>query len=346
MLPHPTRVLLLVSLGAMCWGADITATRFKENPLITVDTSLSIGDNVNGPSIMRVPDWVEKPLGRYYMYFAHHKGQYIRLAYADSLHGPWKIHEPGVMNVSETALFRPQPDPDPTPSGVYTHVASPEIYVDAQRKRIVMWVHGVWTEGKRWPENVQEASAWMRANGYAQYTQVAESSDGLHFTALPAITREPYLRIFQHDGKFYGIARLGHMLRSNDPLASFEAGPDPFRDTPYTNRVRHVALLAYDDRLEVFFSFIGDAPEKIRHTTISLKGDWSQWKAGASEEVLIPEASYECPQLPVAPSEVGEIYGPARQLRDPALFVEDGKITLFYTVCGEQGIGAADVKFK
>jgi len=131
------------------WAAEIQATRFAENPLITVDTSPSIGDNVNGPSIIRVPDWVQKPLGRYYMYFAHHKGQFIRLAYADSLHGPWKIYEPGVLNVSETALFRPQPDPDPTPSGVYTHVASPEIYVDQNSKRMVMWFHGMWTEGKR-----------------------------------------------------------------------------------------------------------------------------------------------------------------------------------------------------
>jgi hypothetical protein len=31
-------------------------------------------------------------------------------------------------------------------------------------------------------------------------------------------------------------------------------------------------------------------------------------------------------------------------LRDPAVFVENGKISLFYTVCGEQGIAAADVR--
>jgi len=30
-------------------------------------------------------------------------------------------------------------------------------------------------------------------------------------------------------------------------------------------------------------------------------------------------------------------------LRDPALFEEKGKVTLFYSVCGEQGIGGADV---
>jgi hypothetical protein len=53
----------------------------------------------------------------------------------------------------------------------------------------------------------------------------------------------------------------------------------------------------------------------------------------------------------VRASEVGEIYGAARQLRDPALYVEEAaggsdKLTLFYTVCGEQGVGAADVEIR
>ena len=43
--------------------------------------------NINGPSLIRVPTWIEHPLGRYYLYFAHHKGEYIRLSYADRLEG-------------------------------------------------------------------------------------------------------------------------------------------------------------------------------------------------------------------------------------------------------------------
>jgi hypothetical protein len=30
--------------------------------------------NINGPSLMRVPDWVVRPLARYYLYYADHKG--------------------------------------------------------------------------------------------------------------------------------------------------------------------------------------------------------------------------------------------------------------------------------
>jgi hypothetical protein len=327
-------------------GAEVSAARFSENPLITVLSSPSVGDNLNGPSIIRVPPWIKKPLGSYYMYFAHHQGQYIRLAYADSLRGPWRVYDPGVLNVSATAFFRPQPDPASSPE-FYTHVASPEIYVDNPHKKILMWVHGVWTQGQRWPEKQVEAQQWLQSHGDAQYTQSAESVDGLNFEMRPSITRQSYLRVFRRGCQFYGMARLGQMLRAKDPSSVFELGPNHFRDGPYANRVRHVALLPREGYIEVFFSAIGDAPEKILHTTIPMTGDWTQWWAMSYEEVLAPQAKYECPEMVEAPSEAGEIYGPAKQLRDPALFLESGKVYLFfYTVCGEQGVGGAEITLR
>ena len=323
--------------------ADVRATRFSENPLITLAMSRSIGDNANGPAVIRVPSWVQRPLGRYYMYFAHHSGQFIRLAYADSIRGPWKIHEPGVLNVETTAFYRPQHDPRDSPPGAYTHLASPEVFVDDEQQRIVLWTHGMWTEGLRWPEQRAEAMAWLKQRGYAQFTQAAESKDGLTFTSHPAITRQSYLRVFRHQQQFYGMARLGQLLRAKDPLAAFEPGESPFRDTPYNGRVRHVALLPQGNRLHIFFSAIGDAPERIYHSTMDISGDWRTWRIGDVTEVLTPQASYECTNLPNEKSEVGEIDRPARQLRDPAIFSEDGKTYLFYTFCGEQGIAGAEV---
>jgi hypothetical protein len=333
----------MIVASAVGHAAGVEATRFRENPLVTLGSSPSLGDNINGPTVISVPRWVERPLGRYYMYFAHHQGLFIRLAYADSVRGPWKIHEPGVMKVGDTAFYRPQPDPADSPPGAYTHVASPEVYIDDSRRRIILWTHGVWTEGQRWPERRADAAAWMRQRGYAQFTQAAESSDGLQFTAHPAITKQSYLRVFRHDGTFYGMARLGQLLRAKDPLESFELGPDPFRDSQYKGRVRHVALLDEGKVLHVFFSAIGDAPERILHTTIPLSGDWREWKISEIGDVLTPQTSYECPDLPNEPSAIGEIDHAARQMRDPAVFREDGKTYLFYTFCGEQGIAGAEV---
>ena len=329
--------------GAWQPSPQVRAVRLKQNPLITVDSSPSLGDNVNGPSIVRVPPWITNPLGRYYAYFAHHKGRFIRLAYADAIAGPWKIYEPGVLRVEDTAFMRPPPDPPNDPM-FYTHVASPEIYVDDSRKRIVMWFHGWWTDGQKWPPSVAETQAWARRNGYAQFTQAAVSTNGVRFDVQPAITKASYLRAFRLDGYFYyAMARLGLLARSKDPLTSFEIGPNAFRDGPYAGRVRHVATLLRGRTLLVFFTGIGDAPERILLSTLDLSGDWLTWKASAPVEVLRPETAYECPDLPIAPSAPGEIEGPARQLRDPAVFEEDGKVFLFYSICGEQGLAAAEI---
>jgi hypothetical protein len=336
-------VTIAVILGLTTPSAQIKTVRLKQNPLITTGTSKSLGSNVNGPTVIRVPDWVPRPLGRYYMYFGNHIGEHIRLAYADAITGPWKIHEPGVLHVRETAMFRPQPDPKETLENFYTHVASPEILIDPDRKRLVMWFHGWWTNGEQWPSDPAKARAWSQQNGYSQFTQAAESTDGLVFSARPSITRTPYLRVFRHGGHYYGVSRLGRLSRAEDPLATFELGPNPFRDGPYAGRIRHVALVSRGDTLHVFFTAIGDTPERVMVSTINLTGDWTAWRASAPAEVLQPETAYECTSLPDAPSESGDIAVPVRQIRDPFVFEEGGRAYLFYSICGEQGIAGAEI---
>lgn len=324
----------------------VIAHRLDANPLVTVHSSPSLGDNVNGPTVIRMPPWIANPPGRYAMYFAHHMGRYIRVAFADRLEGPWRIQEGGVLPVGQTAFDRQQPDPPEALDDFYTHVASPEVALDEAGRRLILWVHGWWTEGQRWPAAPTAARQWAREHGYGQFTQVATSSDGLTFQSHPAITRTSYLRVFALDGWWYGVSRLGLLSRSRDPLGSFELGPNPFRDGSYANRVRHVAVLRRDRALYVFFTAIGDTPERILVSRISLSGDWTTWRASMPVDVLAPETAYECASLPLAASEAGDVKGPVRQLRDPAIFEEDGRILLFYSVCGEQGIAAAEVTIE
>ncbi len=351
---HPVPLTRLAGMAALVAIACATVMhaqspsaldprRFATNPLITVSSSVTLGGNVNGPTVIRVPSWVQHPLGKYYMYFANHMGEFVRFAYADAVTGPWTIHEPGVLHAKDTAFFRAQPDPPETRADFYTHVASPELLIDHERRRVVMWVHGWWTKGERWPASVPEARAWARANGYGQYTQVAESADGVHFTALPAITKTSYLRVFERGGALYGVSRLGVISRASDPTAPFELGPSLFRGTAYATRVRHVALVRRGDRLLVFFTGIGDAPERVLMSTVNLTGEWATWQASTPVEVLAPQAAYECIDLPNVPSAGGDIEGPARQLRDPFVFEDEGRAFLFYSTCGEQGIAAAEI---
>jgi hypothetical protein len=320
------------------------AVRFPENPLITQQMSPTLGDDINGPSVIRVPAWMAHPLGRYYLYFAHHKGRFIRMAYADDLAGPWKIYEPGVLNVKDTAFYRPQPDSPDLPANFYTHVASPEVIVDEAHKRLVMLVHGWFTDGKPWPENPEETARWTQENSYGQYTQTAVSADGLNFATQPGITmRTSYLRLFRWHDTWYGMGRLGLLARADDLLARFEAGPNPFEGGTWAERVRHVAPVVRGNTLYVFFSGIGDAPERILLSTIALASDWRTWRASAPVEVLRPMAPYECTGIPITPSKAGEAEGPERALRDPGVIEEKGRVILYYSYCGEQGIAAADV---
>ena len=102
------------------------------------------------------------------------------------------------------------------------------------------------------------------------------------------------------------MARLGQLLRSKDPSSSFELGPNPFRDGPYANRVRHVTIMPRESYIDVFFSAIGDAPEKILHTRIPLTGDWTQWETTDTPRRFRGESAWpvECAAaaIPAAPA--------------------------------------------
>ncbi|MDP6417020.1 MAG: hypothetical protein QGG54_18590, partial [Gammaproteobacteria bacterium] len=62
-------------------------------------------------------------------------------------------------------------------------------------------------------------------------------------------------------------------------------------------------------------------------------------------EVLRPEFDWEGADAPMEPSVRSTAYGQVNQLRDPALFVEEGIVYLLYAIAGEAGIGLARVDF-
>ena len=87
----------------------VAARRLVDRPIIGPELGGGIGENIQGPSLIRVPGWVKNPLGAYYLYFADHKGSYIRLAYADALEGPWTIHAPGSLRLAESRFLTAPP---------------------------------------------------------------------------------------------------------------------------------------------------------------------------------------------------------------------------------------------
>ena len=86
-----------------------------------------------------------------------------------------------------------------------------------------------------------------------------------------------------------------------------------------------------------------DAPERILVSTIDLRPDWSKWNASSPTEVLASQENYECPNLPVIPSHAGDAEKPVHELRDPGIYVEKDRVFLLYSICGEQGLAAAEL---
>ena len=290
--------------------------RLPHNPIIHPGLDPAIGENINGPSLIRVPDWVPNPLGRYYLYFGHHQGTYIRLAYADDLSGPWHIHGPGTLRLEQTVCVG--------------HIASPDAHVDDARREIVLYFHGPISDTIR--------------NHRGQRSFYAVSADGLTFTASDTVLGPFYFRVFQHGGWHYAIAKSmmhdggGMLLRAQDGRSPFEEGQE------ILPRQRHVAVLKRDDVLRIFYTRGGDAPERILCSDMPLTDDWRAWSPGAPGEVLTPSTAWEGGALPVEPSTFGVVHQPVRQLRDPAIFCAGDNTYLLYSVAGEQGIAIAQLR--
>ena len=321
---------------------EVRVERLLDRPIIRPDLHPSIGENIQGPSLIRVPDWVPDPLGAYYLYFADHKGLYIRLAYADDLTGPWWIHPDGSLQIADSHFLTEPPEVAPDEAerlrgasrtsgnglshdrlfeATTPHIASPDVHVDDENRRIVMYFHGLEGVGK-------------------QVSRVATSPDGVRFEALPEVLGRTYMRVFEHGGYTYAMAMPGQFYRSRDSLGGFEEGPRLFNGS-----MRHSALLVRDETLFVFWTQVGHAPERILLSTIDISGDWRYWSESPPVEVLRPEHDWEGADALAEPSVRSTAYGHVNQLRDPAILEEDGRIFLAYAVAGESGVAIAEVHF-
>lgn len=279
--------------------------RLPDNPIIRPHMDARMGANINGPSLVRTPDWLPNPLGKYYLYFGHHQGEYIRLAWSDRLSGPWTTYEPGVLHLNDA----------------YTtgHLASPDVHLDNSNREIRMYYHGP-------------------VPGRGQQSKVALSADGVHFTARPENLGNSYFRVFKWRGETYALGMPGIFYRSQDGLTDFRQGPVLFSEDQ-----RHTALKLDGDTLSVFYSNAHDCPERILLARIELTPDWMDWRASKAEVVLEPETDYEGADLPLQPSRRGWSPERVRQLRDPGIYREGEDTYLLYSVAGESGIAIAKI---
>jgi hypothetical protein len=324
----------------------VVAQRIGEGPMIYPALDASIGVNIQGPSVIKVPEWIKEPLGAYFMYFADHKGRYIRLAYADAVSGPWEIFVPGTLQLEDAFLLTEPPPVSRSESAAIEsrfsgmklghdiirevtapHIASPDVHVDRENRRIVMFYHGLEALGR-------------------QVTRVATSTDGITFKARPEKLGRTYWRSFQYGGFYYGLAMPGQFYRSTNLLGGYEKGPLLFNKD-----MRHCAVIVVGDELMIFWTQVGEAPEKIKLSRIDLREDWSDWNESDAVEILRPKLAWEGGEAPLMPSRRSTAYGLVNQLRDPAIFIDapgrsEERVYLFYAYGGESGIGVAELDMQ
>lgn len=302
-----------------------------DKPIIDGRDHPSLGGNINGPSLIKVPDWLAAPLGRYYLYFAHHEGTYIRLAVADELTGPWSIHAPGCLSLEQSLFCQHAPLPEDTHpdilasiaagiEGDYPHIASPDMHIDPVQQKIIMYYHG------RNPDGTQQ-------------TRRAESTDGINFTPLPPLLGDSYFRVFQHRQHHYAIAWGSVLSRSTDGGHTFTAGP-----TLTDDNYRHGAILQISGQTYVLWSRAGDCPESLLISPLNTESaDWQNWRLGESTRLHHPQRTWEGIDEPLLPSTYGGAMQPVHELRDPCIYEEGGNVYLLYSVRGEQGIAMGRV---
>lgn len=374
-------LMLFVALLTVLWPQNnylspealpFTAQRLAHRPIITVDNSPRLQQlaeaegyiNINGPSMILVPDWVENPLGKYYLYFSHHKGDFIRMAYGDMPEGPWTVYEAGVLSL-EGSGFPVNSVPQLTPEAGFAelwqnfsiyivrdvvlaiykalvtdqqtrqergialsqdktpHIASPELVVDHDNQRILMFYHG-------------------QRDTLSQITGIASSGDGISFTNTGKTVAGVYMRHFEYRNKQYLLGSPGILFRSDSLLGPYQ----PRDRSLFEPNIRHAALLLEEDSLMVAWSRVGEAPEKILLSQIDLSpADWDRWRATEGVELLRPELSWEGVDMEPLPSLRGELVMVANELRDPYLFKDqDGSKYLLYVGAGEQAIGIASLE--
>ncbi len=299
-------------------------------PIIDINDWPELDGNANGPSLIKIPHWVKKPLARYYLYFAHHEGKDIRLAYANYLTGPWLLSQSPALKLSDS-LFPDKPSLDSDldeqvkqdiangDDGNYPHIASPDVIIDETSRQIRLYYHGRLADG-------------------TQVTRVAISYDGLHFIAQPEVLGLPYFRVFKQKDCYYALAMPGVLYRSVDGLMNFETGPQ------FTNqRIRHFAVYYHQESWFVFWTRVGDAPESILCSELLTNGDWLNWQFSSEYTIHSPQKSWEGADQPIIASSYGAIKRPVNQLRDPAIYSEYGNIYLLYSIAGEQGIAMGEL---
>ncbi|MDF7809162.1 hypothetical protein P4E94_17075 [Pontiellaceae bacterium B12219] len=327
------------------------------------------GENINGPSVIRIPDWIAPehradPSAIYYLYFAHHDGEYIRMAWAADIAGPWSLYDVGTgVSLGDRGVLDLGGTTMDVGNGIVipdNHLASPNAHVDDVNQRIILYFHngpGLTVDG-------EELTG-------AQKTFVATSDYGLEFAGNvePVFLGNSYFAVFHYDGNIYALDNGASIYKARDasnpwtPPSGWDFNADlwlnggnayeeDLADDGYDSgdlRVRHTGVWVDGDTLYTFYSRRGVTPPErlmLSVTDLSASSNYEDWDPSyPPEEIYRAQPGWEGGQFEILDSETSAAPENVNQLRDPYPFVDaDGSMYLFYAGCGEDALGVVHLE--
>ena len=192
-------------------------------PKSIINQNVINDNNINGPSLIKVPNFVKNKLGKYYLYFANHKGKNIRMAYSDNLEGPWTLYQPGTLQLKDTFCK--------------SHIASPDVHIEDNQ--IVMYYHGDTSKG--------------------QYSFKATSDNGINFKVDNKILGLFYFRVFNYLGETYALAKNKNV----DGIIYKKDNSEYIPQFNLIDNIRHTAVYVNKNFLYIFYTIVGEAPESL-----------------------------------------------------------------------------------
>ncbi len=299
-------------LDLLGYGFNQEITISKKSVLINRENFVDNDKNINGASMIKVPSWLNNPLGKYYLYFASHTGKYIRLAYSDNMKGPFKIHKEGTLRLNQT--------------NCKSHIASPDVHVDGSK--ILMYYHGDLENGQK--------------------SFLSTSTDGINFETDNKVLGEFYFRVFKYRDKIYSVAKNKNedsvIYQSDSYYGDFK---EIFNILPNS---RHTAVYIKNDYLFIFYTIVGDAPESIYYCKLKISDNTDDWEVVSNHKLTPPQYRFEGAGSQLIPSNFGSAtlrYGnvPLNELRDPCIF-EDDDLYMLYSFSGEAGIALGKLNYE
>ena len=269
---------------------------------------------------MLMPDWYTAKKGKFHLYFASHAGTYIGVAYANALDEDWIISEDSKISLDHFA-------------NAYDHIASPDVFIDDREQLLTIYFH-----------------ARARSKGREQWTfAITFDRDGSVCDVCDDPIAPFYFRLFKYEDRYYGLSKGANLWRSSDRFSAFQpcvdlASGQKINDLWKNNNgdIRHLSVLCQQNVLEVYYTKIGDMPERIFRSLVDLSAtDDKHWMLEKTEEILRPETQYEGAFLTPTLSKPGPTKVHENALRDPFIFYFESRRHLFYSVAGEFGIALA-----